>query len=325
MRIRIEHETTYTYEEPAKGLIQVLRLTPRSHAGQHVVRWRIEPSLDGALRQGEDALGNIVHRFAAETAGDRLTIRVVGEVETDETHGVVRGAVERAPELYFLRTTPMTAPSDALIAFGEEHAGAAARSDPLAALHALNTALHERLVMERGPADTAVGGAEAFARGRGLPQDVAHAFVAAARHLGIPARNVSGYLYVTDEDADDSGGHAGGEPEGQGGGEGARGHLPASHLHAGHLHAGHVHAWAEAKAAGLGWVAFDPSRGVCAGPAYLRVAIGLDAPGCAPVRGARYGGGAEALSVRLNVTDARDVRTPGSGSGSGQSQSQFQS
>ncbi|WP_349371426.1 transglutaminase family protein [Salinarimonas sp.] len=313
MRIRIEHETTYTYEEPAKGLIQVLRLTPRAHMGQHVLRWRIEPSLDGALRQGEDALGNIVHRFAAETAGDELTIRVVGEVETDETHGVVRGAVERAPELYFLRTTPMTAPSDALIAFAEEHAGAAASSDPLAALHALGTALHERLAMERGPADTAVGGAEAFARGRGLPQDIAHAFVAAARHLGIPARNVSGYLYATDEDADDSGGDAGGEPEGQGGGEGAR---------------GHVHAWAEAKAAGLGWVAFDPSRGVCAGPAYLRVAIGLDAPGCAPVRGARYGGGAEALSVRLSVTDARGGapdREPASGSGSGQSHSQSQS
>ncbi|MGJ3264741.1 MAG: hypothetical protein ACFE0R_16050 [Salinarimonas sp.] len=36
----------------------------------------------------------------------------------------------------------------------------------------------------------------------------------------------------------------------------------------------------------------------------MRVAIGLDAPGCAPVRGARYGGGAESLAVRLTVQDA---------------------
>jgi transglutaminase-like putative cysteine protease len=301
MRIRIEHETTYTYEEPARGLIQILRLTPRAHMGQHVVRWRIEPSLDGALRQGEDALGNIIHRFAAETAGEKLTIRVVGEVETDETHGVVRGAVERAPPLYFLRATRMTAPSDALIAFAEETAGEAARADPLAALHALNAALHARIAMERGPADTAVGGAEAFARERGLPQDIAHAFVAAARHLGVPARNVSGYLYTTD--ADEDGGDGGGEPDG----EGARGHL---------------HAWAEAEARGLGWVAFDPSRGVCAGPTYLRVAIGLDAPACAPVRGARYGGGAEQLSVRLDVTDARAGRDRPGDPGQSQSQSQ---
>ncbi|MGJ3262291.1 MAG: transglutaminase family protein, partial [Salinarimonas sp.] len=209
MRIRIEHETTYSYEEPARGLIQVLRLTPRAHVGQHVVRWRIEPSLDGALRQSEDALGNVIHRFAAETAGEALTIRVAGVVETDETHGVVRGAVERAPDLYFLRTTPMTAASDALAAFASDVAGETVRADPLAALHAVNAALAERMTMERGPADAAVGAADAFAAERGLPQDLAHAFVACARHLGIPARNVSGYLHGSDDGESDDGGHGG--------------------------------------------------------------------------------------------------------------------
>ena len=29
MRIRVVHETNYTYEQPARGLIQILRLTPR--------------------------------------------------------------------------------------------------------------------------------------------------------------------------------------------------------------------------------------------------------------------------------------------------------
>ncbi|WP_372425324.1 transglutaminase family protein [Salinarimonas chemoclinalis] len=285
MRIRIEHETTYSYEEPARGLIQILRLTPRAHVGQHVVRWRIEPSLDGALRQGEDALGNVVHRFAAETAGDALTIRVTGIVETDETHGVVRGTVERAPDLYFLRTTPMTAPSDALAAFAAEVAGEAARTDPLAALHALNTALAARMTMERGPADAAIGAADAFAAERGVAQDLAHAFVACARHLGIPARNVSGYLHRGD-DAD---------------GEAGAGSAP---VQGAQVQGGHVHAWAEALAPRLGWVAFDPSFGDCAGPSHVRVAIGLDAPGCAPVRGARYGGGTESLSVRLSVQDA---------------------
>ncbi|GGK36393.1 transglutaminase family protein [Salinarimonas ramus] len=306
MRIRIEHETTYTYEEPARGLIQILRLTPRPHVGQHVVRWRIEPSLDGALRQSEDALGNIVHRFAAETAEERLTIRVTGEVETHEAHGVVRGLVERAPDLYFLRTTEMTTPSEALATFAEEAAGAQARTDPLAALHALNTALCERMTMRRGPAGTAVGAAEAFEAGRGLPQDVAHAFVAGARHLGIPARNVSGYLYRGD-DTDE--------------GENADDGRVMDETH------GHVHAWAEALAPRLGWVAFDPSFGVCAGPAHVRVAMGLDAPGCVPVRGARYGGGAETLSVRLVLTDMRGGDAGGGGGrnqppSSSQSQSQ---
>ncbi|WP_029029394.1 transglutaminase family protein [Salinarimonas rosea] len=316
MRIRIEHETTYSYEEPARGLIQVLRLTPRSHVGQHVVRWRIEPSLDGALRQGEDALGNVVHRFAAETAGEALTIRVTGIVETDETHGVVRGTVERAPDLYFLRTTPMTAPSDALAAFAAEVAGEAVRTDPLAALHALNTSLAERMTMERGPADAAIGAAGAFAAERGVAQDLAHAFVAGARHLGIPARNVSGYLHRGDDGETADGEETGGQPRGTQApdaraqvaraqvalAQGAR--AEAARAEAARVQGGHVHAWAEALAPGLGWVAFDPSFGVCAGPRHVRVAIGLDAPGCAPVRGARYGGGAESLSVRLSVQDA---------------------
>ena len=41
MRIRITHDTVYRYEQPVKGLIQLLRLTPRDHDGQHVLNWRI--------------------------------------------------------------------------------------------------------------------------------------------------------------------------------------------------------------------------------------------------------------------------------------------
>ena len=38
MRIRISHRTTYRYDTPATGVIQMLRLTPRNHDGQYVVR-----------------------------------------------------------------------------------------------------------------------------------------------------------------------------------------------------------------------------------------------------------------------------------------------
>lgn len=297
MRIRIEHETTYVYEEPARGLIQVMRLTPRSHVGQHVLRWRIEPSVDGSLRAGEDALGNCITRFAADVPAERLTIRVSGEVETDETHGVVRSAVERAPDLYWLRDTRLTAPSPALSVFAEDNAGAL-RADPLAALHALNRALFETLELERGPNDAAVGAAEAFSRGRGLPQDHAHALCACARLLGIPARNVSGYVYAPDEEGEEP---SSDEP----------GSRIATH--------GHLHAWAEAKVERLGWVAFDPARGVCAGPDYVRIAIGLDSQACAAVRGARYGGGEEVLSVRLTLTEGDRA---GRGPVPGQSQNQ---
>ena len=49
----------------------------------------------------------------------------------------------------------------------------------------------------------------------------------------------------------------------------------------------------------LGWVGFDPANAICPTDAYVRVAVGLDYLGAAPVRGTRYGGSGEALSVRV--------------------------
>ncbi|MGL4811249.1 MAG: transglutaminase N-terminal domain-containing protein, partial [Beijerinckiaceae bacterium] len=42
MQIRILHRTHYRYAESARGIIQILRLMPRGHAGQHVLDWRVE-------------------------------------------------------------------------------------------------------------------------------------------------------------------------------------------------------------------------------------------------------------------------------------------
>jgi transglutaminase-like putative cysteine protease len=53
----------------------------------------------------------------------------------------------------------------------------------------------------------------------------------------------------------------------------------------------------------------------------VRVAIGLDYLGAAPVRGSRYGGGAETLDVRLTV---EDVQTQAQTQSQGPGMSQFQ-
>ena len=81
-----------------------------------------------------------------------------------------------------------------------------------------------------------------------------HIFIAAARSLGIPARYVCGYFIAHDGVVEQEAGHA----------------------------------WAEAYVDGLGWVAFDPTNGICATDAHVRVAVGLDYLGAAPVRGTRY-------------------------------------
>ena len=128
MRIRISHATTYRYDTPPTGVTQMLRLTPRNHDGQYVVDWRIDLSEDCLLHQHEDAFGNITHSFTAEGPFNELSVAVEGEVETQDTHGVVRGAVERFPPGLFLRETALTQPDAAIVDFADS-ARAGAGSD----------------------------------------------------------------------------------------------------------------------------------------------------------------------------------------------------
>ncbi len=131
MRIRIFHETVYRYETPAKSAIEILRLTPRNHDGQYIVRWRIELNVDCRLDPFEDAFGNLAHSFTVDGPLSELVIRVDGEVETQDTAGVVSGTMERFPPSLYLRETPLTAPDAAIAAFAQETAKRA-NGDPLA-------------------------------------------------------------------------------------------------------------------------------------------------------------------------------------------------
>lgn len=119
MRIRIAHSTVYHYDPPATGAIQVLRLTPRNFDGQHVVDWRIDVYPDARLAAHEDAFGNITHVFTADGPLDELRVEVDGQVETQNTDGVVRGTVERFPPSLFLRATPSTRPDGAIRQFAQ--------------------------------------------------------------------------------------------------------------------------------------------------------------------------------------------------------------
>jgi transglutaminase-like putative cysteine protease len=272
MRLRITHETAYRYATPASSVIQILRMEPRSHEGQFVVDWRVELDRDARLQQSPDAFGNTVHSFALSGPLESLTVVATGEVETDDTAGIVRGQVERFPSTVFLRDTRLTEADDAIRAFAAEVA--APSGDRLDLLHRLNAGIRERMTFDTRPTDATTPATEAFAAREGVCQDYAHIFIAATRHLQIPARYVSGYLFQPGSEVQEAG-----------------------------------HGWAEALVPGLGWVAFDPANGVCPTEGYVRVAVGLDYLGAAPVRGSRHGGTGESLTVRVRVEDA-SVRAP---------------
>jgi transglutaminase-like putative cysteine protease len=265
MRLRIAHRNIYRYDPPAAAVIQVLRLTPRNHEGQYVVRWRIDVSADARLAAHEDAFGNITHVFSADGPFSELFVEVDGEVETQNTNGVVRGTLERFGPSLFLRDTALTQADPAIREFAHS-VRAAKGGEVLAELHGLLDRLYEEMDHAGDDAEGAANAAEAFARKGGPSRDLTHIFIGAAHALGIPARYVGGYCCSDDGAAQAAG-----------------------------------HAWAEALVPELGWIAFDPANGLCPTDAHVRVAIGLDALGAAPVRGMRYGPGAETLEVAIKV------------------------
>lgn len=267
MRIQVRHDTVYAYATPPKYVIQKLRLSPRSHEGQHVRRWRIEVDKDCRLIETADAFGNVVHSFTLHDHFEDLTISVEGEVETEETAGVVRGAVERLPLALYLRETDLTEPNEAIADYARKFRRD--DSERLAGLHDMLADLHAHIRYDTGRTDSGTTASDAFELGHGVCQDFAHIFIAAARSLAIPARYVGGYLVQSNGTVSSDAGHA----------------------------------WAEAHVPDLGWVGFDPSNGVCVTEGYVRVAIGLDYLGAAPVRGAQAGGQTESLAVNVHTAD----------------------
>jgi len=267
MRLRIQHSTTYRYQPPATGVIQIIRKTPRSFDGQYVAEWQIFVSTDSRMQTHPDAFGNVTHVLTLG-ATDELTVSVEGLVETHDTSGVVKGTDERFPPGFFLRATALTSTTPRM-----QHFALALRAesdnDVLGFLHALMSQINDHMTFDIGSTTDATA-AGAFELGRGTSRDYAHVFIACARGAGVPARFVSGHFLRPD-----------GAPQRDG-----------------------SHAWAEAFVPGLGWVGFDPANCISPTDRHVRVAVALDYLGAAPLRGTHYGGSEETRSVAVTVLQA---------------------
>src|ERR1700756_2728518 len=268
MRLRIAHSTTYRYEPAATGITQILRMTPRSHDGQYVVEWQIDVSSDSRLHIGQDAFGNTTHVLTEAAIAD-LTITVEGLIETHDTGGVLRGTDERFPPSLFLRSTPLTEVNPPMASFSRE-LRLESEDDVLGFLHALMMQINEHMTFDEDPTNSGTSAVEAFGLKRGVCQDYAHIFIACARSGGVPARFVSGHFLRSDGMVNQQAGHA----------------------------------WAEAYVPDIGWLGFDPANCIFTTDAHARVAIGLDYLGAAPVRGTRYGGGNQTLTVAVKGEQA---------------------
>ncbi|MGE4430091.1 MAG: transglutaminase domain-containing protein [Sphingobium sp.] len=266
MKIAIRHSTTYHFDQPVPYALQRLRLMPKHSAGQQIASWdmRIEGGVCEA--EYEDPYLNHVALVRVESGVQEVHVECTGEVETDPAfHGIVGRHRGYAPLWLFRQPTALTKAGPEVTALANR-AKASEADDDIGRLHALSASVLSSVDYVVGVTDAETSAEDAARGHRGVCQDHAHIFIAAARLLGFPARYVSGYLFMTDRPEQEAG-----------------------------------HAWAEIYVDALGWVGFDISNGISPDERYVRVATGRDYAEAAPIRALSFGARDENLVVRLRV------------------------
>ena len=263
MKLKIKHTTSYTYDDPVTYGLQQVRLTPVSNAQQTVIDWSVDIEGGASELSFVDQYYNSTMLVQAEHGQTEVHFVASGEVETNDTSGILGEVYGVAPLWHFLHATRRTKPGKGIKKLSSLVGGA---GDQLGNLHKLSKEILE--TVPYGAAATYVGttAEESLASGGGVCQDHAQIFVSAARHAGIPARYVSGYLMMQDRVDQEA-----------------------------------SHAWAEAHVDGLGWVGFDVSNGISPDERYVRLATGLDSRDAAPISGLRLGSANESMIVSLQI------------------------
>lgn len=267
MQLLVRHQTVYRYPSTAGRVAMRLKLMPVDTPAQKVIDWQV--SVNGEpVEAGRNGFGEREGIWMRHDRLDGAVVVAEGLVETRETHGVLGWPDCPVPANYFLRSTPLTRPSDAIAAMA---LALPTEDGPLARLHALSAAVSDAVAYRPGVTNSATTAAEALALGAGVCQDHAQIFIAGARVLGIAARYVSGYLLANEGDV---------------------------------LH--ETHGWVEALVPELGWVGFDPSNRVCVTENYLRVSSGLDADAAAPIRGSVTVAGDIRIDADVRIAQAEE-------------------
>ena len=278
-RYEIEHVSRYFYDIPVRHSVMSLCLMPRDDRGQRLLRFSISTDPQASMNSETDSFGNTKHVLNIHRQHQFLEIITSSTVETTppptpsslETSAwdEIRSSRESLALWDFTHDSPFVRPSPALTDF-VERVGINPTADPLESMSLLSDTLYHELQYVPGSTSAISPIEHALESGQGVCQDYAHIMLAIARSWGMPARYVSGYLYVAGRD-------------------GQQARTSASH------------AWVECLFPDIGWTGFDPTNHCLADERHVRVAVGRDYQDVSPVRGVLQGGGGVRMEVEVRM------------------------
>ena len=280
IRYEIQHVSRYFYDGHVRNSVMALCLMPRDDSGQRLRSFSITTNPPSSMNTELDSFGNTKHVLNIHRGHETLELVTRASVETSPSRPrplslgpgsweEVRSSTGSFLGWDFTHDSAFIHHSPALADF-IERAGIKPAGDPLESALALSDTLFHVLQYVPGSTSAVSTIEQTLESGEGVCQDYTHIMIAIARSWGLPARYVSGYLYVTGQTDEQA--------------------IPTAR-----------HAWVECWFPGLGCTGFDPTNHCLADHRHIRIAVGRDYRDVTPVRGVLQGGAEARLEVDVQI------------------------
>lgn len=273
-RILVKHVSEYIYTSEVTASYNEARMTPLSSPTQTVIESDLKISPSIATYKYFDYWGTLVNAFDIHEPHKNLKMTSSSKVETSPSRpldqsiawaDIVNPKVK--DELAeFLQTTP----------YVNEVSDIQELAKSLSAIDQVSKAVTEgceiirdKITYQSGSTSVSGTASDAWKQGSGVCQDFAHISLTLFRHLNIPSRYISGYLF------------------------------PVEEADVGDVVIGASHAWIELWMGN--WYPLDPTNGAPVGERYIKVGHGRDYEDVAPFLGIYNGGSLESLNVSVEL------------------------
>ncbi|HYE74053.1 MAG TPA: transglutaminase family protein [Blastocatellia bacterium] len=267
MRLRIQHTTVFTYNQPISEAYTEMRLAPMNNAGQRRMSFNLTTEPRGEVTLYTDRYNNEVHYFDVLQPHQQLKVTASSEIITADRFVDEQSELSPLDQFDYLMPSHY---SPAGSVFHEMALASLVEGDPLGTALALMHKVHNAIKYTRGVTDVKTKADKALQLGQGVCQDYSHVMIAACRSINLPVRYVSGYLHSAQ--ATETGNAA-------------------------------SHAWVDVFIPGPGWVSLDPTHNCQQTAKYVRVAIGRDYNDVPPTRGVYKGKSKEKMEVFVKVKE----------------------
>lgn len=279
MKYDIKHITVFKYEDMVEQSLNKTRLKPRNTECQRLISYNLKVAPMSMTKEYIDIWRNTVESFFIAEKHQELVISSNSIVSvqrapyiytiqfSDKMREIFFSQMFREHYLTFLTTSQFTYLRDDQKEYILKDLPDSTLNPVRFALE-LMTYLYHTIQYDAEATTIETTAEQAFDLKRGVCQDYTHIMLAVLRHVGIPARYISGYLYVGEDD------ELVGETA--------------------------THAWVEIMVPGVGWIGVDPTNNVEVLENHINVSVGRDFRDVSPVEGV-YQGGRQTMEVTVEV------------------------